>query len=148
MADRFRVLIIGRGNAGKTTILQKVCNTTEQPEIFDSEGNKVDTSVIAPTAQRGIHKIENELVFQSNSGFIFHDSRGFEAGGVEELNLVKDFIAQRSKLDKIKSQLHVIWYCIPMDDERPFTAAEQSFFSLCGTGSGDIISMVRRYCLK
>ena len=39
--DRFRVLVIGRVNAGKTTILQKVCNTSEKPEIFDSEGNKV-----------------------------------------------------------------------------------------------------------
>ena len=38
---RFRVLIMGRANAGKTTILQKVCNTAEQPEIFDSEGKKV-----------------------------------------------------------------------------------------------------------
>jgi hypothetical protein len=40
-ADRFRVLIIGRANAGKTTILQKVCNTAEKPEIFDSHGKKV-----------------------------------------------------------------------------------------------------------
>jgi|SRR5580693_2063058 hypothetical protein len=31
---RFRVLIIGRANAGKTTILQKVCDTTEGPEIY------------------------------------------------------------------------------------------------------------------
>ena len=61
------------------------------------------------SSQRGMHKIENELVFQSNPGFIFHDSRGFEAGGIEELNTVKEFIAQRSKLDKLKSQLHVIW---------------------------------------
>jgi len=37
----FRVLILGRANAGKTTILQKVCNTDEQPEIFDSTGKKV-----------------------------------------------------------------------------------------------------------
>jgi hypothetical protein len=40
-AGRFRVLIMGRANAGKTTILQKVCNTAEQPEIFDSRGIKV-----------------------------------------------------------------------------------------------------------
>jgi hypothetical protein len=40
-ADRFRVLVIGRANAGKTTILQKVCNTSEQPEIFNSKGEKV-----------------------------------------------------------------------------------------------------------
>jgi hypothetical protein len=31
---KFRVLIIGRANAGKTTILQKVCETTESPEIY------------------------------------------------------------------------------------------------------------------
>ena len=38
---RFRVLIIGRANAGKTTILQRVCNTTEQPKIFNREGHEV-----------------------------------------------------------------------------------------------------------
>jgi GTP-binding protein EngB required for normal cell division len=31
---RFRVLIIGRANAGKTSILQRVCDTTESPGIF------------------------------------------------------------------------------------------------------------------
>ena len=40
-AVRFRILIIGRANAGKTTILQKVCNTTEDPEIYNAEGEKV-----------------------------------------------------------------------------------------------------------
>jgi len=40
-APRFRVLIIGRANAGKTTILQRVCNTTEQPKIFNQEGHEV-----------------------------------------------------------------------------------------------------------
>jgi len=33
---QFRVLIIGRANAGKTSILQKVCATTESPEIYRS----------------------------------------------------------------------------------------------------------------
>ena len=41
LTKRFRVLIIGRANAGKTTILQRVCNTTEQPKIFNREGHKV-----------------------------------------------------------------------------------------------------------
>ena len=31
---QFRVLIIGRANAGKTTILQRVCDTTESPKIY------------------------------------------------------------------------------------------------------------------
>jgi len=37
---QFRVLIIGRANAGKTSILQKVCDTTESPDIYklDREG--------------------------------------------------------------------------------------------------------------
>jgi 50S ribosomal subunit-associated GTPase HflX len=41
LTKRFRVLIIGRANAGKTTILQRVCNTTEQPKIFNREGHEV-----------------------------------------------------------------------------------------------------------
>ena len=36
-----RILIVGRANAGKTTILQKLCNSTEDPMIFDSKGNQV-----------------------------------------------------------------------------------------------------------
>ncbi len=31
---QFRVLIIGRANAGKTTILQRVCDTTQSPTIY------------------------------------------------------------------------------------------------------------------
>jgi hypothetical protein len=59
-----------------------------------------------------MHKIEIELVFRSNPGFIFHDSRGFEAGDTAELNTVKKFIEAKSKEKKLSSQLHVIWYAI------------------------------------
>jgi len=95
--------------------------------------------------QRGMHDISNELVFQSNPGFVFHDSRGFEAGGVAELHAVKNFIEKRSKMTELRSQLHVIWYCIPMDDERPFTAAERSFFSECGTGSVPVVAIFTKF---
>ena len=37
----FRILVIGRANAGKTTILRNVCNTTGEPIIFDPYGKKV-----------------------------------------------------------------------------------------------------------
>lgn len=40
-AGRFRILIIGKANAGKTTILRKVCHTTDDPEIYDAEGELV-----------------------------------------------------------------------------------------------------------
>jgi len=105
-AFRFRILVVGRANAGKTTILQKVCNTTEEPEIYDAKGEKIESSVIAPTLMRGQHDIENEMVFLSNPGFVFHDSRGFEAGGVDEFDAVKAFIAERSQKRKLSDQLH------------------------------------------
>ena len=37
----FRILVIGRANAGKTTLLQRVCNTTEDPCIYDDDKNLV-----------------------------------------------------------------------------------------------------------
>jgi hypothetical protein len=37
----FRILVIGRANAGKTTLLQRVCNTTEDPCIYDNDTNLV-----------------------------------------------------------------------------------------------------------
>jgi hypothetical protein len=60
-------------------------------------------------AQRGEHEIENEMVFRSSPGLIFHDSRGFESGGVAELNRVKAFISERAKKKKLQDQLHVVW---------------------------------------
>jgi len=38
---QFRILVIGRANAGKTTLLKRVCNTTEEPSIYDEEKNLV-----------------------------------------------------------------------------------------------------------
>lgn len=62
------------------------------------------------SAQRGLHNINHEMVFESNPGFIFHDSRGFEAGSAQELKNVKAFISERSQEKELKKQLHVIWY--------------------------------------
>jgi GTP-binding protein EngB required for normal cell division len=31
---KFRILVIGRANAGMTSILQRVCDTTDSPEIY------------------------------------------------------------------------------------------------------------------
>ena len=42
----FRILVVGRSNAGKTTLLQRVCNTTELPEIYNSKGEKVEYLIV------------------------------------------------------------------------------------------------------
>ena len=43
---RFRILVIGRANAGKTTLLKRVCNTTEEPSIYDEDKNLVNYRLI------------------------------------------------------------------------------------------------------
>jgi hypothetical protein len=55
------------------------------------------------------------MIFRSNQGFVFHDSRGFEAGGTRELEDVKRFINQRAKEKKLPDQIHAIWSvnCLP-----------------------------------
>jgi GTPase SAR1 family protein len=37
----FRVLVIGRANAGKTTLLKKVCRSVEDPEIWSPSRKEV-----------------------------------------------------------------------------------------------------------
>jgi len=43
---RFRILVIGRANAGKTTLLKRVCNTTEEPCIYDEQNNDLVSFVL------------------------------------------------------------------------------------------------------
>jgi len=49
------------------------------------------------------------MIFDSNPGYVFHDSRGFEAGRTSELDAVKSFIHHWSTAKKMKEQLHAIW---------------------------------------
>jgi hypothetical protein len=96
--------------------------------------------------ERGMHDIENEIVFRNNPGFVFHDSRGFEAGGQFEFDKAKAFIAKRSKERSLSDRIHIIWYCIPMDeDSRSFTEAEVKFFSQCDTGSIPVIVLFTKF---
>ncbi|KAG6332190.1 hypothetical protein ID866_6899 [Astraeus odoratus] len=141
--DRLRVLVVGRSNAGKTTILQRVCNTTDLPEVFNGKG--IDSDVVKGSLERGHHNIRDELVFQSNRLFIFHHSCGFEAGSEDEFEKMKEFVAECSSTLKLAQRIHAIWYCIPMDDyERPITAAEEKFFNECDTGSVPVIVLLTK----
>jgi hypothetical protein len=57
-----------------------------------------------------MHNIEDELTFTSHDGYIFHDSRGFEAGGEDELKIVQDFVRRKSREGGLKDRLHAIWW--------------------------------------
>ena len=136
---QFRILVIGRANAGKTTLLQRVCNTTEDPCIYDDDKNLVSIQrpdvefcfwqfqlawtylcgtpltiyinyCIWPNPyQRGIHDINRPFAFKSNPGFIFHDSPGFETGDEKQLREVLSFIKKKAKSKEVDDQLHAIW---------------------------------------
>ncbi|KAG2107005.1 uncharacterized protein F5147DRAFT_837608 [Suillus discolor] len=146
MFRRFRVLIIGRANAGKTTILQKVCNTADEPEIYDAKGNKIDAAIVKSSIKRGNHDITNEMVFKSNPVFVFHDSCGFEAGSEEEFEDMKRFVSQRAHATKLENRIHAIWYCIPMDDpSRTFQRSEEKFFLECNTGHVPVVVVFTKF---
>ena len=50
---QFRVLIIGRANAGKTSILQRVCETTDSPFIYRETEEGIElvrgSNILSPT---------------------------------------------------------------------------------------------------
>ncbi|KAF7368393.1 GTP-binding protein [Mycena venus] len=134
---RFRILVIGRRNAGKTTILKKMCNSDGSDlRIVDRYGNKVDPSILEPDRQRGMSDIENEITFKSNPLFVFHDSRGIEAGAEHDENSplctdsLWEFLDKRSREPRIRDQIHAVWMCIPMDNPRaPSSEFELAFFN-------------------
>jgi hypothetical protein len=64
-------------------------------------------------------------VYPTAQGFIFHDSRGFEAGSDDELKKVREFIAKRAEEAQMEDQLHAIWYSL---DFVQFCADPKVFF--------------------
>ena len=137
---QFRILVIGRANAGKTTILQRLCDTTESPTIYRG-GEEVSypnvcpasdltadqfklepsmnvsdtrTSLVCPLTsfQRGEHTIDDELVFSNHTGYVFHfhDSRGIECDSTEELDTLRDFIRRKCAERQLRNRLHAIWF--------------------------------------
>ncbi|KDQ21316.1 hypothetical protein BOTBODRAFT_99917 [Botryobasidium botryosum FD-172 SS1] len=151
--ETFRILIIGRANAGKTTLLRAVCGAEGEPDLYDRDDNKVRTQLcdirlsshIHTFLQRGEHNIEYALKFPSNPGFSFHDSRGFESGAVDELEVVRQFIRSKAGLGSMKKQLHAIWYCFSADNNRFMTAADKEFFNTIDTGSVPVIAIFTKF---
>ncbi|KDQ14924.1 hypothetical protein BOTBODRAFT_32287 [Botryobasidium botryosum FD-172 SS1] len=179
--DEFRVLIIGRANAGKTTILRAVCGAEGNPDVYNQNGRKIKPGVgnkarsafrsirarllcgapesllapnpqaqladaiLSPTSLRGEHNVEYSLRFPSSPGFVFHDSRGFESGAVEELELVREFIRKKATLGSVKKQLHAIWYCFSTDSNRFMTAADKEFFNTIDTGTVPVIAIFTKF---
>ncbi|KAH9158884.1 hypothetical protein EDB89DRAFT_1899529 [Lactarius sanguifluus] len=154
---QFRVLIIGRANAGKTSILKRICETTESPVIYRG-GNE---SKLDPSVDRGEHRIDDELVFSNHRGYVFHDSRGIESGSARELDILRKFIQQKCGERRLRDRLHAIWldsrvfaitttdghilrYCVPMDNQRPQLDLKY-FKDICPEQNVPVISVFTKY---
>ncbi|KAJ7884754.1 hypothetical protein B0H14DRAFT_2700105 [Mycena olivaceomarginata] len=144
-ARALRVLVTGRENAGKTTLLRKICLTVDDPEIFSPSGEKSDVTILDGSHDHGVHVIENELTFKRNLQFIFHDSRGFRSESNNELEIVEAFIARRVASNIFSEKLHAIWYCLPTDTGRPLLAAEERFLTLAAKVRAPIIVVFTKF---
>ncbi|KAN0141008.1 hypothetical protein V8E53_001452 [Lactarius tabidus] len=141
---KFRVLIIGRANSGKTSILQRVCDTTDSPVIYHRTAYRREQVQLDPSMDRGEHSIQDELVFSNHEGYIFHDSCGFEAGSEKELAIVQGFIREMSGKGRLPEKLHAIWYCVPMDNQRP--ELDLRFFNnICPDRNVPVIVVFTKY---
>ncbi|KAF8811057.1 hypothetical protein BYT27DRAFT_7185168 [Phlegmacium glaucopus] len=138
---RFCILVIGRANAGKTTLLKRVCNTTEEPCIYDEKSK----NLLEPTSKRGSHDIHRPFAFASNPQFIFHDSPGFEAGDENQLKEVQSFIEERAWSTDVEEQLHAIWFCFKPDKSQPLLELEQRFFNEQRAGNAPVIAIFTKF---
>ncbi|KAF7371597.1 GTP-binding protein [Mycena venus] len=146
---KFRVLIAGRANAGKTSILQRVCDTTESPTAYrvsvDEDGDETREEIrLDPTSERGEHEISHELEFSNHKGYVFHDSRGLESGTADELQIIRDFVGDRSRRKRLEERLHAIWYCIPMDGNRSSLDIEP-FHNICPDKNVPVIAVFTKF---
>ncbi|KAI5993254.1 hypothetical protein EDD15DRAFT_2439401 [Pisolithus albus] len=114
---RFRVLVVGKTGAGKSSLIDRVFGT--------------DTAGVADD-KPGEAKIEDGLVSPQNDRFILHDSKGFEPGEGGNYDIVKSFIEARKKEPHIKDQLHAVWFCFPVPmvhyGERLLEEGAEAFF--------------------
>jgi len=126
---RFRILILGRANAGKTTILERLTGSSIDEAYVIRNGVKLAGQTIKGQSDRGLHDIHDEIHFPSRPGFVFHDSRGFEAGSSAQLHTLQQFVERRSfTVIHLKEQLHAIWMCLPLDESRELFETEKAFF--------------------
>ncbi|KAH8997024.1 hypothetical protein EDB86DRAFT_3076958 [Lactarius hatsudake] len=141
---QFRVLIIGRANAGKTSILQRICDTTESPIVYRGTGWARETVTLDPSTDRGEHSIDDELKFSNHKGYVFHDSRGID---VKKDDWETDYT--RSGLDSrvftiTATDGHILRYCVPMDNQRP--ELDLKFFKdICPDRNVPVIAVFTKY---
>ncbi|KAI9438037.1 hypothetical protein H4582DRAFT_230822 [Lactarius indigo] len=153
----FRILVVGRAISGKTTLIKRVCNTTDEPRIYDEKSN----SLLEPISERGIRDIDRPFAFPSKPQFIFHCPSGFETGDENHLKRVQSFIEERASATEVDDQLHAIWslllsrfvalphfwrrFCFILDKARFIVGSERKFFNEQRAGNIPVIAIFTKF---
>jgi predicted GTPase len=60
----------------------------------------------------GHANVDTEILSPLNPHFVLHDSKGFEPGEVNNVQIVQQFIQERIQRPNLKDKLHAIWYIL------------------------------------
>ena len=109
----FRILVCGKTGVGKSTLINKV---------FGVEMTEEST-----TYTQGVHDINTAFESPNHPGLLIHDSRGWQAGSDDELDLIAKFLRHRAFQKDPAESLHVIWFCVDSDVSRIEEADKRTF---------------------
>ncbi|KAI6138498.1 hypothetical protein BKA82DRAFT_4467081 [Pisolithus tinctorius] len=131
----------------------RLCNTTDQPEVFDGEGRKVDATGVEGSLGHGHHNIEYEMVFKSNPHLFFMTPVVFESGSEAQFKKMREFVMDCAKTPSWRrgymlsgeSFITDPGFCIPLNEcHRMVLAAERKFFNECDTGHVPVIVLLTK----
>ncbi|KAI0422110.1 hypothetical protein F5X98DRAFT_326877 [Xylaria grammica] len=110
-----RVLVCGRAGVGKSTLINKVFGSIVTEES---------------SADHGIHDVDEGFEMDTLPGLIVHDSRGFQSGATEEIELLEKFVKKRATAAKPEDRLDAIWFCIDVPSTRVVHEADRKIFDI------------------
>ncbi|KAG2051806.1 hypothetical protein BDR06DRAFT_1022467 [Suillus hirtellus] len=131
---RFRILVAGKTGVGKSSLIGHVFGVQ---------------NALSSHYNPGMARIDAEFTSPRNDRLVIHDSKGFEPGDEDNLNIVRDFIDRRRNMSP-EHQLHAIWLCfqIPRAGGRLLETGTEDFLKLKRSGMlGDvpIIAVFTKY---
>ncbi|KAH9911295.1 hypothetical protein B0H21DRAFT_887540 [Amylocystis lapponica] len=113
----FRVLVVGRTGAGKSSLINAIfkCTVTDESEFRPGESD-----------------IEREITSDTNPRFVMHDPQGYEPGETQKFDTLKMFIEGRCQEEDESKRLHAIWLCIstPFAGGRVWERGDEKLFKL------------------
>ena len=91
----FRILVIGRANAGKTTILEKVCGVAQgtKPIIYDEHGVKLKANIKPDPVPKAEPKLglklltPKRLLNRKQTASVTHLTPSMEVSCIEHMDL-------------------------------------------------------------